>query len=97
MIDVQVRSESGVIEIHGRHGVAWSPELGGLDQAAFPMLGHLLPYADTMFNSRQVVTLLDEIPRLPPGVVTDEFAQELTVLGRAVLDGQALYLWFLGD
>lgn len=97
MINVQVRGESGAIEIHARHGVEWSAELGRLDQSAFPMFGHLLPYADTMFNHRQVVTLLDELPLLPPGVVTDEFAQELTELAQAVLDGPHLYLWFVGD
>ncbi|MCF3132232.1 hypothetical protein IPZ69_18105 [Streptomyces olivochromogenes] len=61
------------------------------------MLGHLLPYADTMFNHRQVATLLEEISRLPPGVVTDEFARELIELSQTVLDGQGLYLWFVGD
>ncbi|WUD78072.1 hypothetical protein OG937_43345 [Streptomyces sp. NBC_00510] len=97
MINLQVRSESGTIEARAKHGVSWGPELAGLDQSAFPMLGHLLPYADTVFNSRQVATLLDEVPRLPPGVVTDAFARELVDLGRRVLDGQHLYLWFLGD
>ncbi|MER7171728.1 hypothetical protein [Streptomyces mesophilus] len=97
MINVQVRDENGTIEVHSRHAVVWSGELAGLDQSAFPMFGHLLPYADTMFNHRQVVTLLDELPRLPSGVVTDEFARELAELGQVVLNGQALYLWFLGD
>ncbi|MFD8077743.1 hypothetical protein ACFV3E_34405 [Streptomyces sp. NPDC059718] len=97
MINLQVRSESGTIEARARHGVVWGPELAGLDQSAFPMLGHLLPDADTVFNSRQVATLLDEVRRLPPGVVTDAFARELVDLGRRVLDGQHLYLWFLGD
>ncbi|MEE2040936.1 hypothetical protein Q8791_27315 [Nocardiopsis sp. CT-R113] len=63
----------------------------------FAMLGHLLPYADTVFHSRQVSTLLGEVPRLPPGVLTDEFARELLDLGQRVLDGEHLYLWFLGD
>ncbi|MFF3357368.1 hypothetical protein ACFYWN_33065 [Streptomyces sp. NPDC002917] len=76
--------------------VSWGPELASLDQTVFPMRGHLLPYADTVFNGRQVSTLLEEIPRLPPGVVIDEFARELLELGRPVLDGQHLYLWFLG-
>ncbi|MFI6939464.1 hypothetical protein ACIBI4_09345 [Streptomyces sp. NPDC050418] len=97
MLTVQILSESGVIQVRARHGVEWSPELGGLDQSAFPMFGHLLPYADTMFNSRQVATLLNEIPRLPPSVLTDECAQELTGLALTVLDGQGLYLWFFGD
>ncbi|MFJ5646423.1 hypothetical protein [Streptomyces sp. NPDC093223] len=97
MINLQVRSEVGTIEACAKHGVVWGPELAGLDQSVFPMLGHLLPYADTVFNSRQVVTLLAEVPRLPPGVVTKEFARELLDLGQTVLDGHHLYLWFLGD
>jgi hypothetical protein len=97
VINLQVRGENGTIEAHAQNGVAWGAELAGLDQSVFPMLGHLLPYADTVFNSRQAATLPEEVPRLPPGVVTDEFARELIELGRKVLDGQHLYLWFLGD
>ncbi|MCG7524990.1 hypothetical protein MHW47_11145 [Streptomyces sp. OfavH-34-F] len=97
MINVQVRGESGTVEARAEHGLAWGPELAALNQSEFPMLGHLLPYADTVFNSRQVVTLLAEVPRLPPGIVTDALARELLDLGQTVLDGQHLYLWFLGD
>ncbi|MFE7616786.1 hypothetical protein [Streptomyces sp. NPDC057496] len=97
MIDLQVRGETGTIEARAEHGVVRGPEPADLDQSAFPMLGHLLPYADTVFNHRQVATLPAEVPRLPPGVVTDEFARELLDLGRMVLDGHHLYLWFLGD
>ncbi|MFF4364764.1 hypothetical protein [Streptomyces sp. NPDC001594] len=97
MINLQVRSEAGTIKARAEHGVVWGSELADLDQSAFPMLGHLSPDADTVFNSRQVATLLKEVPRLPPGVVTEEFARELLDLGQKVLDGQHLHLWFLGD
>ncbi|MBM7440709.1 hypothetical protein [Streptomyces sp. HB132] len=97
MINLQVRGEKGTIEARAEHGVVWGSELAGLDQSAFPMLGHLLPYADTVFNHRQVSTLLAEVPRLPAGVVTDAVVRELVELGRMVLDGRGLYLWFLGD
>ncbi|MET8695439.1 hypothetical protein ACFTT0_05955 [Streptomyces bauhiniae] len=97
MIDLQVRGEDGSIKARARHGLAWGPELAGLDQSSFPMLGHLLPYGDTVFNSRQVSTLLAEVPRLPSGVATDECARELLELGQKVLEGLHLYLWFLGD
>ncbi|MFK0257512.1 hypothetical protein [Streptomyces sp. NPDC090445] len=97
MINLQVRSENGTIEARAKHGVVWGSELAGLDQSVFPMLGHLLPDADTCFNRRQVSTLLEEISRLPPGVLTDEFACELIELGQLTVDGQHLYLWFLGD
>ncbi|MFD8582453.1 hypothetical protein [Streptomyces californicus] len=96
-INLQVRDENGAIEDRAKHGVVWGPRLAGLDQSVFPMLGHLLPYADTVFNHRQVSTLLEEVPRLPAGVLTDEFAREVIELGQAVLDGPGLYLWFLGD
>ncbi|MEU6014326.1 hypothetical protein ABZ826_09755 [Streptomyces sp. NPDC047515] len=97
MTNLQVRREDGTIEARAKHGVVWSPEPAGLDQSVFPMLGHLLPYADTAFNHRQVSTLPAEVPRLPPGVVTDECAREILELGRTVLEGQHLYPWFLGD
>ncbi|MFD5984641.1 hypothetical protein [Streptomyces cyaneofuscatus] len=97
MIGVQIRGENGTIEVRAKHGVVWGPGLAGLDQSVFPMLGHLLPYADTVFNHRQVSSLLQEVPRLPAGVLTDEFTRELSEMGQAVLDGQGLYLWFLGD
>ncbi|EST18395.1 hypothetical protein [Streptomyces niveus] len=97
MINLQVRGENGTIEARAKHGVVRGPEQAGLDQSVFPMLGHLLPYADTVFNRRQVSTLLEEVPRLPAGVLTDEFARELIELGQVALDGQGLYLWFLGD
>ncbi|MFD6989349.1 hypothetical protein [Streptomyces sp. NPDC059943] len=97
MINLQVRGENGTIEARAKHGVVWGAELAALDLSVFPMVGHLLPYADTIFNHRQVSTLLEEVTRLPAGVLTDEFARELIELGQVVLDGQGLYLWFLGD
>ncbi|MFD8646103.1 hypothetical protein ACFV14_38050 [Streptomyces zaomyceticus] len=97
MINLEVRREDGTTKAYAKHGVRWGPELAALDQSVFPMLGHLLPYADTVFNHRQVATLLQEVPRLPHGVVTEEFARELLDLGQTVLDGQHLYLWFVGD
>ena len=87
MIHLQVRGEDGTIQARSEHGLVWGPELAGLDQSVFAMLGHLLPYADTVFNSRQVSALLG----------TDEFARELLDLGHRVLDGPHRYLWFLGD
>ncbi|WP_318209689.1 hypothetical protein [Streptomyces sp. SJL17-1] len=64
MIDLQVRGENGTIEARAKHGVVWGHELAGLDQSVFPMLGHLLPYADTVFNHRQVATAREFLSRL---------------------------------
>ncbi|MFD8822201.1 hypothetical protein ACFV1C_07565 [Streptomyces sp. NPDC059605] len=96
MISLQVRGENGRIEARAKHGVVRGPEPAGLDQSVFPMPGHLLPYADTVFGHRQVSTLLEEISRLPAGVLTDEFARESFGPDQAPLDGQGRYLWFLG-
>lgn len=57
MIDLQVRGETGTIDARAKHGVVRGPEPADLDQSAFPMPGHLLPYADTVFDHRQVATL----------------------------------------
>jgi hypothetical protein len=95
VIKLQVRGENGTIEARAKHGGVWGPELAGLDQSVFPMPGHVLPYADTFSTTGS--TLLEEVPRLPAGVLTDELARELIKLGQVVLDGQGLYLWFLGD
>ncbi|MEU5922019.1 hypothetical protein [Streptomyces sp. NPDC047141] len=97
MINLQVRGEDDTIKARARHGVQWGSELADLDPSAFPMLGHLMPDADTVFNRRQVYSLLEEVPRLPAGVLTEELTRELVQLCRLVLDGQHLYLWFCGD
>jgi hypothetical protein len=97
MINLEVRSETGTVEARARHGLVWGPKLSGLNRPVFPMLGHVVPYADTIFNSHQVSTLLKEVPRLPPGVMTDEFTHELVDLSEKVLKGTHLYLWFVGD
>ena len=40
------------------HGLPWSDARASLDQSEFPMFGHLIPYGDTIFNRRQIDTLL---------------------------------------
>lgn len=97
MIDLQVREESGHILVHGVHGVDWTQELIDLDSSDFPMLAGLCAYLDTIFNQRQVPILVEELKRLPAGVVPEPAAEEIRRLAAMVREGQHLYLWFCGD
>ncbi|GAA0460110.1 hypothetical protein Aca07nite_42090 [Actinoplanes capillaceus] len=73
MIDMQVRSESGAVVIHGSNGIRWSDALARLDPESFPCLSSLLPYADAIFNSRQTERLRREL--------SDQYVR--TVIGEA--------------
>ncbi|GAA2531788.1 hypothetical protein [Winogradskya humida] len=99
MIGLQVRSELGEIVTHGSsRGIPWSDALAQIDQARFPCLGGLLPYADTAFNERQVGRLLLEVAdQSVRDMVGEETASEIEVLCRQVEQGSHLYLWFIGD
>ncbi|PAZ13714.1 hypothetical protein CLM62_22845 [Streptomyces sp. SA15] len=98
MINLQVRSENGDIVSSGSCGLEWTESLGRIDADEFPFLGSLLPYADTMFNSRQTERLRREIAHqsvrelLGPDTVA-----EIERLCLQVEEGSHLYLWFLGD
>ncbi|MFC6600149.1 hypothetical protein [Kitasatospora paranensis] len=76
--------------------MAWSGALAGLEQAGFPMLGGLLPYAEAVFNQRQVPVLISELDRLPDEL-RGPWVDEVRILGQVVLEGPHRYLWFVGD
>ncbi|MFC5753005.1 hypothetical protein [Actinomadura rugatobispora] len=96
MIDYQVQ-EFGKTIARGSRGIDifW---LDGLDQSRIPMLRHLLPYADTMFNSSQVSSLAEELDGLPEdNPLVPEIRDELKRLCEHVSAGAHRQLWFLGD
>jgi hypothetical protein len=98
MIHLQVRGEGGAIVTRGSCGLNWSEALGQVDPGRFPLLSSLLPYADTMFNSRQAERLRREVSdQSVRDIVGDDAASEIERLCRQVEDGSHLYLWFLGD
>jgi hypothetical protein len=81
----------------GKQGIdaAW---LMGLDPKSFPMLGHLIPYGDTMFNSLQVRTLLAELGNLSAGhPLISRIGDDLRALCQLVLAEPHGQLWFFGD
>ncbi|GAA2313547.1 hypothetical protein GCM10010149_76050 [Nonomuraea roseoviolacea subsp. roseoviolacea] len=97
MIDVQVRTESGDIVVHGSCGLDWKA-VGRIDEDEFPFLGSLLPYADTMFNSRQTERLRREIAdQSVSQILGRDAVAEIERLCLQVKNGPHLYLWFLGD
>lgn len=97
MIHLQVRGDGPEILARSKHGLPWNDALASLDQARFPMFGHLIPYGDTIFNHRQIDTLLDELTRLPEGLIADAFADVLRELCGFAQAAPHRYLWFVGD
>lgn len=98
MIDVQIRSTGGrVVESITGVGV---DGFGLADPAAYPLLAHVLPRSDTVFNTRQVVDLADE---LTPYERDSELNSARTSFGwlrdmcARVADEPHLMLWFVGD
>ena len=96
MIGLQVRRENSQIVASSR-GFEWTQELIDLDPAAFPMLAGLCAYLDTVFNERQIPILVAELEKLPVGLIPEPARAEGRRLSSVVLEGQHLYLWFIGD
>jgi hypothetical protein len=97
VINIQVRRERGDIVERGDCRLNWS-DVQRIDQDQFPYLGSLLPYADTMFNSRQTSRIRLELEeRRIREVLGKEAVAEIGRLCRYVESGSHLYLWFLGD
>ena len=97
MITVQVRGGRGDVVLSSECRLDWV-DLRHVDENEFPCLGSLLPYADTIFNERQVIRVRRELEsqriRELLGVDT---AVEIERLCLAVEGGLHRYLWFLGD
>ena len=73
------------------------PEPG--DQA-FPMLGSLDPYADTIFNGLQMKWFLDELLKVMPKAHTPEerdLLEKVEGMAKRARDETHLYLKFIGD
>lgn len=95
---MQVRTGQGTIVARGNRGFDWSQELIDLDPSAYPMLSGLCAFLDTMFNVRQLPSLIDELDRLPAGVALDEESRtEIRRLCELTEAEAHRYLWFLGD
>lgn len=72
-----------------------------LDIAEFPMLGHVDPYGNTIFNRSQMRVIMDEIDRLVGAPMMNEKQAEFLLKVKEIcvegLTRQHRFLWFLGD
>lgn len=75
-----------------------NPLLQGIDRERFPLLGHIDPYGDTVFNSLQVRSLMKELNSWSPGVADIETSiSRLVEYCKFVLADTHRYLWIFGD
>lgn len=98
MIDVQVREESGKILQRGR-GVGVD-KFFEADRQAYPLLGHIVPWADTAFNRSQVDLLVKELERYEadPSIDADGYSFDwLREMCQIALREPHRMLWFVGD
>ncbi|MGW5609378.1 hypothetical protein ACWEWI_25390 [Streptomyces sp. NPDC003753] len=93
MIDLQVRAENGAVVAKGTCGYEWDSRI---ERSEFPLLGHVCPFTDTMFNGWQIRSLLDELARVPADW-DHGWVAEVRRLGELALDSPHHYLWFVGD
>ncbi|MGS2648784.1 hypothetical protein [Streptosporangium sp. LJ11] len=98
MIGYRVQEYTGIIVARGEQRI-YASTIKALDRSAFPMLGHIDPYDDTMFNSLQVRTLVEELDRLPNDhPLNSSDCSDLKALCELVV-GRIHHrqLWFIGD
>lgn len=98
MISVQVRAETG--EILQRHLSASASNFYQADSTAYPLLAHIVPWADTAFNRSQVAALTVEINRYEADAAVnlnrDSF-DWLRQMCEVTAEEPHRMLWFVGD
>ena len=100
-IAVCLRTESGdtLNSVHESPGAG--QVLPILNIGEFPMLGHVDPYGNTIFNRSQMRAIVAEIDRLVGTSAVNEqqseFLLQVKELCAEGLARQHRFLWFLGD
>jgi hypothetical protein len=99
VIRVELRSSHGEVLDSVDVDPEFDPVLLGIDRAAYPILGHLDPYGDTILNRMQVRTLLEELDRLGPDnrVMPAQFRASMVELCEKCLARPHRFLWFIGE
>ncbi|MEV0975055.1 hypothetical protein [Microtetraspora glauca] len=96
-ISYKVQEYGGTVVASGERYLT-ATMVEALDPVVYPMLGHICPYDDTMFNSWQVHTLIKELHHIPDSHPLDPTIREdLRALCDAVLAKPHRQLWFIGD
>ncbi|WP_143660338.1 hypothetical protein [Streptomyces sp. t99] len=97
-LKMQVRGEGGAVlsPLVSLGGI--NPLLQGVDRERFPLLGHIDPYGETIFNSLQVRSLMKELSSWSPGIADIEVpVGQLVEYCKCVLADTHRYLWIFGD
>jgi hypothetical protein len=98
MISVQVRAGSG--EILKRYLSASAGDFFQADGATYPLLAHVVPWADTAFNRSQVAALAVEIDRYEEDVLVNPKGESFDWLRKMCAETSEephRMLWFVGD
>lgn len=98
MISVQVRTESG--EVLYRSQKRSVGRFFQADGQSYPMLVHILPWTDTVFNKSRIGVLLGEIDRYETDAQENPDGESfawLRELCKQVLAAPHRMLWFVGD
>lgn len=80
----------------------YNPIVEWVDRARFPMLGHIDPYGNTIFNGGQMQTLIEELElvRALYPEASSQSADAVSEIQRLCEIGARrphTYLWFIGD
>ncbi|WP_433615924.1 hypothetical protein ACQP2P_13150 [Dactylosporangium sp. CA-139114] len=77
----------------------YEPFVGPADHHRFPMLAHVDPYGNTIFNRTQMSAVLEELATIQPELdgVALSTARALGVLIATHGHRPHRYLWFIGD
>jgi hypothetical protein len=78
------------------------PLVSWADRSDFPILGHVDPYGNTIYNRGQIETLLSELKRIRDTLSDLQGNEELLIRGLEEICADGLrkphrFLWFLGD
>lgn len=97
-ISVVLKDGSGVVLLRMAH--PYLPLVSRADRDEYPMLGHVDPHGNTIFNRGQMATLLAELHRASKADPSGERAAVVEELLEICAEGQRRphrFLWFLGD
>jgi hypothetical protein len=95
---MQVRNEDGGVLAPLVSLGDINPLLQNIDRGRFPILGHIDPYGETILNSLQVRSLIDELKIWSVGTSVGEgdVARLLEYCNFSLADTHR-YLWIFGD
>ncbi|WP_433270957.1 hypothetical protein ACQPZF_11205 [Actinosynnema sp. CS-041913] len=97
-ISVVLKDGAGTVLI--RMDRPYLPLVGRTDRDQYPMLGHVDPYGNTIFNRGQMATLVAELERVSKAGPQGERSAVAKELVAICVEGQRKphrFLWFIGD